>query len=147
MEIGDTIEAPQENEASLRTSRRQAKSTRGRRTETGGDGNPSAGTTDTLEDRTARRDTRKRNGSTRKSRSNGNGGRGGGGNRIETDSDQQLADLLAALRDLRDGDFSTRLSGSEDPLLDDISSAFNGIAERTERLASEAVRVSTTIGP
>jgi len=58
----------------------------------------------------------------------------------------ELADLLAALRDLRDGDFTVRLSGSEDPLLDDIASAFNGIAERNERLASEAVRVSTTIG-
>ncbi|MDQ3082095.1 MAG: HAMP domain-containing protein, partial [Gemmatimonadota bacterium] len=88
---------------------------------------------------------RKRNGSG-KSRRNGSSSRsaarsnGGGG------SDQELTDLLNALRDLRDGDFAVRLGGSDDALLDEIASAFNGIAERNETLASEAVRVSTTIG-
>ncbi|MEO5579541.1 MAG: hypothetical protein ABIR58_02715, partial [Gemmatimonadaceae bacterium] len=57
-----------------------------------------------------------------------------------------LGELLDALKDLRDGDFSVRLPGSADPVIDDIAGAFNGIAERNERLASEAVRVSTTIG-
>ncbi|MDO8501552.1 MAG: response regulator [Gemmatimonadaceae bacterium] len=62
------------------------------------------------------------------------------------DSSSGLAELLTALRDMRDGDFSVRLPGAADPLLDDIASAFNGIAERSERLAAESVRVSTTIG-
>jgi HAMP domain-containing protein/signal transduction histidine kinase/CheY-like chemotaxis protein len=58
----------------------------------------------------------------------------------------ELETLLEALKDLRDGDFEVRLPVSTDPLMTEIIGAFNGIAERNERLASEVVRVSTTIG-
>ncbi len=58
-----------------------------------------------------------------------------------------LADLLTALRDVRDGEFSVRLPETGDgSVMDEIAEAFNGMAERNEKLASEAVRVSTTIG-
>ncbi len=89
--------------------------------------------------------TRKRNGSG-KSRRNGSSSRNGGGSNGGGGSERELADLLAALRDLRDGDFTVRLPGSDSEFLNEIASAFNGIAERNETLASEAVRVSTTIG-
>ncbi len=115
MEIGDTIDTPEEAEAPLKATRRR----------------PQAGG--------AKR-------STPKARRNGNGSRSGAGASGNGDSTQDLNDLLAALRDLRDGDFSVRLAGSEDPLIDDIAAAFNGIAERNEKLTSEVVRVSTTIG-
>ncbi|HVD60162.1 MAG TPA: HAMP domain-containing protein [Gemmatimonadaceae bacterium] len=71
---------------------------------------------------------------------NGNGSRGNGALRSE------LEILLDGLNDLRDGDFEVRLPGSTDPLMSEIVAAFNSIAERNERLSSEVVRVSTTIG-
>jgi hypothetical protein len=118
VEIGDTIDTQEQSDTPPGRSRRK----------------PRAASADTLggTQRTPRNSSgrARRNGS-----GNGNG-----------DGPRELTDLLAALRDLRDGDFTVRLGGSEDPLLDDIASAFNGIAERNERLASEAVRVSTTIG-
>ncbi len=119
MEIGDTIESQEQGDALPVRSRRQSR--------------PAAETVG---------ETRRggRNGSGRTRR---NGKRNGNTN---GEGPQELTDLLAALRDLRDGDFTVRLAGSDDPLLDDIASAFNGIAERNERLSSEAVRVSTTIG-
>ncbi|MBA3404688.1 MAG: HAMP domain-containing protein, partial [Gemmatimonadaceae bacterium] len=84
-----------------------------------------------------------RPGTTRKS-SRGRGRNGNG--KASGASSLDLGELLDALKDLRDGDFSVRLPGSADPVIDEIAGAFNGIAERNERLASEAVRVSTTIG-
>jgi HAMP domain-containing protein len=72
---------------------------------------------------------------------------GGNGNGADGDNGPvSLDDLLSVLQDIRDGDFTARLGASDDPLLDEIASAVNGIAERNERLASETVRVSTTIG-
>ena len=121
MEIGDTIDTQIEPDTPRKRGRKQAQSV--------------AATSD------AESGTRQRNvGTATRSRGNGNGnGRGSGGK-------PQLADLLAALRDLRDGDFTVRLETSDDQMLDEIASAFNGIAERNERLMSESVRVSTTIG-
>ena len=119
MEIGDTIDPQEQGDVLPVRSRRQSRSA----AQTAGE---------------TRRGSRTGPGRTRR-----NGKRNGNGN---GEGPQELTDLLTALRDLRDGDFTVRLSGSEDPLLDDIASAFNGIAERNERLASEAVRVSTTIG-
>ena len=119
MEIGDTIDTQEQGDALPVRSRRQSRSAAQTVGETRRGGRNGSGRT--------RRDG-KRNG-------NANG-----------EGPQELTDLLAALRDLRDGDFTVRLAGSDDPLLDDIASAFNGIAERNEKLASEAVRVSTTIG-
>src|SRR4051812_748455 len=57
-----------------------------------------------------------------------------------------LRRLLAAMRDLRDGEFDTRLPMSEDPLLAEIADAFNGIAKLNERLSEEMMRVANTIG-
>ena len=128
MEIGDTIETQQEVETP-RKSRKQARPL-------GRDPLSAA------ESAVARPEGRRATGKNAKSRRNGNGGRGDG----SEDAPGELVNLLAALRDLRDGDFAVRLDGSDDPMLDEIASAFNGIAERNERLGSEAVRVSTTIG-
>ena len=86
-----------------------------------------------------------------------NGRQNGGGNGQGDDSDESTMDdggirevdlrrLLAAMRDLRDGDFEARLPVSEDPLLSEIADAFNGIAKLNESLAAEMIRVSTTIG-
>lgn len=48
-----------------------------------------------------------------------------------------LQRLLAALTAARDGDYSVRLPGSPDPLQDEISSAFNALADRlSERAAA-----------
>lgn len=53
---------------------------------------------------------------------------------LETASLQRL---LAALTAARDGDYSVRLPGSPDPLLDDIGAAFNALAARlSERAAA-----------
>jgi HAMP domain-containing protein/CheY-like chemotaxis protein/GAF domain-containing protein len=57
-----------------------------------------------------------------------------------------LRRLLTAMRDLRDGEFETRLPMSEDPLLAEIADAFNGIAKLNERLCEEMMRVANTIG-
>ena len=116
MEIGDTIEPQEQSETSKRKPRRQSRPATQLRTE-----------------------TRRGNGNGARTQRNGSGSGDGEG-------PEELTSLLAALRDLRDGDFSVRLAGSDDPLLDDIASAFNGIAERNEKLAAESVRVSTTIG-
>ncbi|MGK2961959.1 MAG: hypothetical protein ACSLFK_07395, partial [Gemmatimonadaceae bacterium] len=144
VEIGDTIDTPQEAEAGAKQPRRPESqagrsASRASARRQSGSQSQSAGST------VAEPTERPRNGSG-KTRRNGNGSRSGSGSSGDGSSGQELGDLLAALRDLRDGDFSVRLAGSDDPLLDDISAAFNGIAERNERLASEAVRVSTTIG-
>lgn len=48
-----------------------------------------------------------------------------------------LQRLLAALAAARDGDYTVRLPGSPDPLLDDIGGAFNALADRlSERAAA-----------
>src|SRR3954462_6658304 len=98
-----------------------------------------------------------RNGSkNRNGKRNGNGNGAGqkSGSEREVDlldahaktRDADLRRLLEALRDLRDGEFEVRLPISEDPLLAEISDAFNGIAKLNERLCVEMQRVSTTIG-
>src|SRR5881394_930104 len=57
-----------------------------------------------------------------------------------------LRRVLGAIRDLRDGDFDARLPLSEDPLLAEISDAFNSVAKLNERLCDEMTRVAKTIG-
>jgi HAMP domain-containing protein/CheY-like chemotaxis protein/signal transduction histidine kinase len=60
--------------------------------------------------------------------------------------DLDLRRVLTAMRDLQDGDFEVRLPMSEDPLLAEISDAFNAIAKMNERLCDEMTRVAKTIG-
>jgi hypothetical protein len=86
--------------------------------------------------------TRRRNGSRAVARRSDNGGSDDEG----SPSSDELRSLLTGLRDLRDGEFEIRLPKSPDPLMSALADAFNGIAERNERLASEVIRVSTTIG-
>jgi HAMP domain-containing protein/CheY-like chemotaxis protein/signal transduction histidine kinase len=57
-----------------------------------------------------------------------------------------LQDLLAAMRALEAGDFDVRLSLNGDPLMGEISDAFNRIASLNQRMTQEVVRVSTTVG-
>jgi len=128
VEIGDTIETQEETAPP-------------RRKRSGGTGDQNAGSAVGATDETR---IRRKNGSgavTR--RRNGNGGNGGSEGSLLR---PELQVLLAGLRDLRDGEFEVRIPESADPLMAQIADAFNGIAERNERLASEVVRVSTTIG-
>jgi HAMP domain-containing protein/CheY-like chemotaxis protein/signal transduction histidine kinase len=80
----------------------------------------------------------------RSNRAAGNGN--GSGRAANAVVRAELETLLEGLKDLRDGDFDVRLPTSTDPLVAEIYAAFNSIAERNERLSSEVVRVSTTIG-
>src|SRR4051812_15943079 len=57
-----------------------------------------------------------------------------------------LRDLLAGLRDLRDGDFTVRLAESSHPLMADIATAFNDVAGRNERMTRELERISDIVG-
>ncbi|MBA3466498.1 MAG: HAMP domain-containing protein, partial [Gemmatimonadaceae bacterium] len=57
-----------------------------------------------------------------------------------------LRRLLDALRELNDGDFDVRLPLSDDPLIAEISDAFNNIAKLNARMSSEMMRVANTIG-
>jgi HAMP domain-containing protein len=121
---------------------------------------------DTIEEETPTEETerssnagsRRRNGKSggkgRNGKGNGNGNdagskRGQDAGSIDSDEKAGVGDLrrlLNALRDLRDGEFEVRLPISEEPLLAEISDAFNGIAKLQERLSEEMLRVSTTIG-
>jgi HAMP domain-containing protein/CheY-like chemotaxis protein/signal transduction histidine kinase len=127
VEIGDTIDTDTETELP-----RRKRSTRGVRNSNGG------AKTETSERKTV---VRRKNGSDGASRQRNDNGRAS-----DPQMHVELETLLAGLRDLRDGEFDVRISGSSDPLMADLAEAFNGIAERNERLASEVVRVSTTIG-
>ncbi|HEX6070465.1 MAG TPA: HAMP domain-containing protein, partial [Longimicrobiaceae bacterium] len=57
-----------------------------------------------------------------------------------------LPELLAALKALEAGDFSVRIGLNGDPLMVEISDAFNRVAARSQGLTDEVVRVSTTVG-
>ena len=133
MEIGDTIET--EETETDESSERPSKASRSRRkngkTEGGGGG-----------------------GKTRIGKRDGNGG--GGARSTEQEvallapdgkiRDIDLRRLLAAMRDMEEGEFDIRLPMSEDPLLAEIADTFNAIAKLNERMCDEMKRVSTTIG-
>ena len=84
------------------------------------------------------------------SRRGGNGGNGGGNGRGGRDTaaadERALQRLLTGLREMRDGDVAMRLPEDGDPLMAEIASTFNQLADRRERLAGEIIRISTTIG-
>jgi HAMP domain-containing protein/CheY-like chemotaxis protein len=101
----------------------------------------------------SRRKNNRTSGKGRNGKRNGNGGgegdddrqiapRGAGG--IVRESD--LRGLLAAMRELKEGDFNVRLPVSEDGMLADIAEEFNAIAKLSTRMCDEMTRVSKTIG-
>jgi signal transduction histidine kinase/CheY-like chemotaxis protein/HAMP domain-containing protein len=70
-----------------------------------------------------------------------------------TDVDQRprldrsaLEQLLAGLTAVRGGDFSRRLAPTGDPLVDEIASVFNGMADQLDQVTSEVTRVAREVG-
>ena len=76
----------------------------------------------------------------RKAAVNGGDGSGGGGR------DRSLRRLLAGLRSLDAGDFSTRLDSDGDALMSEIADTFNSVATKQGRLAEELNRVALSVG-
>jgi signal transduction histidine kinase/CheY-like chemotaxis protein/HAMP domain-containing protein len=70
-----------------------------------------------------------------------------------TDVDQRprldrsaLEQLLAGLTAVRGGDFSRRLAPAGDPLVDEIASVFNDMADQLDQFTSEVTRVAREVG-
>src|ERR1035438_2681665 len=57
-----------------------------------------------------------------------------------------LEQLLAGLTAVRGGDFSTRLAQTGDPLMDEIATVFNGMADQLDLFTSEVTRVAREVG-
>src|SRR5579864_7569975 len=57
-----------------------------------------------------------------------------------------LEHLLAGLTAVRGGDFSTRLAKTGDPLVDEIATVFNGMADQLDQFTSEVTRVAREVG-
>src|SRR5271169_4472526 len=57
-----------------------------------------------------------------------------------------LEQLLAGPTAVRGGDFSTRLAKTGDPLLDEIATEFNGMADQLDLFTSEVTRVAREVG-
>ena len=57
-----------------------------------------------------------------------------------------LEQLLEGLTAVRGGDFSTRLAQTGDPLMDEIATVFNGMADQLDLFTSEVTRVSREVG-
>jgi signal transduction histidine kinase/HAMP domain-containing protein/CheY-like chemotaxis protein len=57
-----------------------------------------------------------------------------------------LEQLLAGLTAVRGGDFSTRLRETGDPLMDQIATVFNGMADQLDLFTSEVTRVAREVG-
>jgi len=62
------------------------------------------------------------------------------------DSPVELQNLLQALRAMRAGDFSVRMSGEEEGLLGKIADTFNDIVSANERMAQQIDRVGQLVG-
>ena len=58
----------------------------------------------------------------------------------------ELEQLLAGLTAVRGGDFSTRLAKTGDPLMDEIATEFNGMADQLDLFTSEVTRVAREVG-
>jgi signal transduction histidine kinase/HAMP domain-containing protein/ActR/RegA family two-component response regulator len=61
-------------------------------------------------------------------------------------TDPRLQQLLAGLRSVRGGDFSTRLDKSGDPLGDEIATVFNEMVDQLAMFTSEVTRVAREVG-
>src|SRR6266699_1077894 len=57
-----------------------------------------------------------------------------------------LEKLHAGLTAVRGGDFSTRLAKTGDPLMDEIATVFNGMADQLDLFTSEVTRVAREVG-
>src|SRR6202041_1935556 len=57
-----------------------------------------------------------------------------------------LEQLLAGLTAVRGGDFSTRLDTTGEPLMDEIATVFNGMADQLDLFTSEVTRVAREVG-
>ena len=57
-----------------------------------------------------------------------------------------LEQLLEGLTAVRGGDFNTRLPKTGDPLMDEIATVFNGMADQLDLFTSEVTRVSREVG-
>ncbi len=57
-----------------------------------------------------------------------------------------LEQLLAGLTAVRGGDFSMRLKETGDPLMDEIATVFNGMADQLDLFTSEVTRVAREVG-
>jgi signal transduction histidine kinase/HAMP domain-containing protein/CheY-like chemotaxis protein len=57
-----------------------------------------------------------------------------------------LEQLLEGLTAVRGGDFSTRLATTGDPLMDEIATVFNGMADQLDLFTSEVTRVAREVG-
>src|SRR6187549_377071 len=62
------------------------------------------------------------------------------------DSPLELQNLLQALRAMRAGDFSVRMTGEEDGLLGKIADTFNDIVAANQRMAEQIDRVGELVG-
>ncbi|TNC19426.1 HAMP domain-containing protein, partial [Amycolatopsis alkalitolerans] len=60
--------------------------------------------------------------------------------------DGRLGQLLAGLKAVRDGDFSTRLPQVGDALLDEIAGVFNGMVDQLALFTTEVTRVAREVG-
>jgi methyl-accepting chemotaxis protein len=58
----------------------------------------------------------------------------------------ELQSLLQALRAMRAGDFSVRMTGEEDGLLGKIADTFNDIVAANQRMAEQIERVGQMVG-
>ncbi len=65
------------------------------------------------------------------------------GPRLDKSGPEQL---LAGLTAVRGGDFSTRLAKTGDPLMDEIATEFNGMADQLDLFTSEVTRVAREVG-
>ncbi|GAB3425693.1 HAMP domain-containing protein [Flindersiella endophytica] len=61
-------------------------------------------------------------------------------------NDERLQPLLDGLKAVRNGDFRRRLSPVGDPLLDEISTEFNGMVDQLALFTSEVTRVAREVG-
>jgi signal transduction histidine kinase/HAMP domain-containing protein/ActR/RegA family two-component response regulator len=61
-------------------------------------------------------------------------------------ADSRLRQLLAGLTAVRSGDFSTRLPGADDPLMNEIATVFNGMNDQLSLVTSEVTRVAREVG-
>ena len=67
-------------------------------------------------------------------------------NGAATLAEADLADLLAALRAARDGDFSQRLKPRANGAMGEVAAALNALLERNDEMSRELVRVGKIIG-